>query len=73
MLVPLIVGSLLSIGWILYGQSMSPGLLMSRIFLYQRAMIPWELLSQRDIDLLFIGPVRLFLPSYLEVLHRQSA
>ena len=52
-LAPLIIGSVLSIGWILYERSMSPGFLMSRIFPYQRAMTPWELLSQHDIGLLF--------------------
>jgi MFS family permease len=53
MLAPLIIGSALSIGWILYEHSMSPGFLMSRIFPHQRAMMPWELLSNRDIGLLF--------------------
>jgi MFS family permease len=52
-LAPLIIGGVLSIGWILYEHSMSPGFLMSRIFPYQRAMMPWELLSHRDIGLLF--------------------
>lgn len=53
-LAPLIIGGVLSIGWILYEYSMLPGLLMSRIFPRQRAMMPWELLSQRDIGLLFL-------------------
>jgi hypothetical protein len=53
-LAPLVIGSVLSIGWILYEHSMSPRFLMSRIFPYQRAIMPWELLSHRDIGLLFL-------------------
>jgi MFS family permease len=52
-LVPLIIGGLLSISWFFYEFSMSPSHLMSRVFPFQHAMIPWELLSQRDIGLLF--------------------
>ena len=52
-LVPLVVGSLLTVGWIVYERSMSPGFLMSRVFPNQVPMIPWELLSQRNIVLLF--------------------
>ena len=52
-LAPLTAGGVLSIGWILYEHSMSPGYVVSRIFPYQRAMMPWKLLSQRDIGLLF--------------------
>ncbi|RQM05079.1 hypothetical protein DH86_00003663 [Scytalidium sp. 3C] len=52
-LAPLIIGSIMSIGWVLYEFSMSPGRVMARILPYQRAMIPWELLSHRDIGLLF--------------------
>ena len=52
-LVPLVAGSILSVGWIFYERSMSPGSLMSCIFPNQTPMIPWELLSQRDILLLF--------------------
>lgn len=50
----LTIGSVLSISWILYEHSMSRGFLMSRVFPYQRAIMPWELLSQRDIGLLFL-------------------
>jgi MFS family permease len=52
-LVPLVIGTILTISWFIYEFSMSPPHLMSRIFPFQRAMIPWELLSQRDIGLLF--------------------
>jgi MFS family permease len=52
-LVPLVIGGILSISWFFYEFSMAPPHLISRIFPFQRAMIPWELLSQRDIGLLF--------------------
>jgi MFS family permease len=52
-LVPLVIGALITIAWFLYEFSMSPPRLMSRVFPIQRAMIPWELLSQRDIGLVF--------------------
>jgi MFS family permease len=50
---PLVIGALLAIFWIMYEYSMAPGRFMSRVFPLQRAMIPWKLLSQRDIGLLF--------------------
>lgn len=53
-LVPLIIGCVVSIGWILCERSMSPRFLMSRVFPHQRAMMSWELLSQRNIGLLFL-------------------
>jgi len=53
-LAPLILGSVLSVGWVLYERSMAPGGSMARIFPYQRAMMAWELLSQRDMGLLFL-------------------
>lgn len=52
-LVPLIIGFVLTVSWVLYERSMSPGGIMSQVLPYQRPMIPWELLSQRDIGLLF--------------------
>jgi MFS family permease len=53
-LAPLVIGSILSVAWIFYEYFMTPGLLMARVFPQQRAMIPWKLLSQRDIGLLFV-------------------
>ena len=53
-LTPLLMGSILTGCWVLYEHSMSPGFVMSRIFPSQRAMMPWEMLSHRDIGLLFI-------------------
>ncbi|KAI5463864.1 major facilitator superfamily domain-containing protein [Mariannaea sp. PMI_226] len=52
-LAPLVTGAVLSISWIAYEYAMTPGKIMSRVFPRQRAMIPWELLSERDIGLLF--------------------
>lgn len=49
----LVIGAVLSVAWLMYEFSMAPPRLMSRVFPFQRAMIPWELLSQRDIGLLF--------------------
>jgi MFS family permease len=81
-LAPLIIGGVLSIGWIFYEHSMSPGFLMSRVFSYQRAMMPWELLSQRDIGLLFfinfsVGmsmfAVMYFLDLYFALVERRSS
>ncbi|KAH6869508.1 major facilitator superfamily domain-containing protein [Thelonectria olida] len=53
-LVPLVIGVALIAAWIICQYSMSPPRLMSRIFPTQRAMIPWNLLSQRDIGLVFL-------------------
>lgn len=52
-LAPLAIGGVLTIGWVLYERSMSPGFLMSRVFPSQKAMMSWEMLSHRDIGLLF--------------------
>jgi MFS family permease len=51
---PLIIGIVLSLAWLGYEYLMSPPNLMSRVFPIQRAMMPWELLSQRDIGILFV-------------------
>jgi MFS family permease len=50
---PLVVGGVLAIAWIFYEYLMVPGRIMARVFPVQRPMIPWALLSQRDIGLLF--------------------
>lgn len=52
-LAPLVIGSVLSISWVAYEYLMAPTRLMSRVFPYQRPMMPWELLSYPDIGLLF--------------------
>ncbi|KAJ5676180.1 Major facilitator superfamily domain general substrate transporter [Penicillium macrosclerotiorum] len=53
-LAPIVVGGILSIGWVFYERCMAPGAVLSRIFPRQKAMMPWELLSQRDVGLLFL-------------------
>lgn len=52
-IVPLVIGGILTFAWLFYEYSMAPGHLMSRVLPYQKAMMPWELLAQRDIGLLF--------------------
>jgi len=51
---PLVIGGVLTIAWLWYEYAMSPGRLMARVFPLQRAMIPWELMVQRDMGLLFL-------------------
>lgn len=53
-LTPLILGSILCLFWLIYEHSMSSGRRMSRMFSRQRPMIPWDLLSQHNIGLLFL-------------------
>jgi len=52
-LAPLVIGAVLTIVWVTYEFAMAPGRLMARVFPFQRAMIPWELLAQRDVGILF--------------------
>ena len=53
-LAPIIVGGVLSVGWIVYERFMVPGSVMAKVFPRQKAMVSWELLRQRDIGLLFL-------------------
>ena len=53
-LVTIIIGGILSIGWIFYERCMVPGSTMARFFPRQKAMLQWELLIHRDIGLLFL-------------------
>lgn len=52
-LAPLVIGALLAFTWVLYEYSMAPPRLMSRVFKHQRAMIPWDVIAEPDIGLLF--------------------
>ncbi len=52
-LAPLVIGFVLTIGWVFYEFMMTPGHALSRIFPTQRPMMPWELLSKRDIGIIF--------------------
>ncbi|KUJ08500.1 MFS general substrate transporter [Mollisia scopiformis] len=49
----LILGSFLSITFIIYQSIMAPGRYLSRLIPLQRPTIPWALLSQRNMGLLF--------------------
>ena len=53
-LAPIVIGGVLSIAWIFYERCMVPGSIMTHVFPRQKAMVPWELLVQRDIGLLFL-------------------
>ncbi|KAK3313184.1 major facilitator superfamily domain-containing protein [Apodospora peruviana] len=53
-LAPLVIGAVLTAAWLVYEYSMAPGRYMARVFPIQRAMMPWRLLAQRDIALLFV-------------------
>lgn len=53
-LATIIIGGTLSISWLFYERCMMPGSIMARILPRQKAMLPWELLRQRDIGLLFL-------------------
>ncbi|KAK3998011.1 major facilitator superfamily domain-containing protein [Cladorrhinum sp. PSN332] len=52
-LVPLVVGSVVTLGWLVYEWAMVPGRVMARVWPKQKAMMPWELLTTRDVGLLF--------------------
>ncbi|KAL2020298.1 hypothetical protein VTK56DRAFT_8526 [Thermocarpiscus australiensis] len=52
-LASIVIGGVLAIAWLVYEWAMVPGRLMARVFPMQRAMMPWQLLVQRDIGLLF--------------------
>ena len=52
-LAPLVVGLALTAAWVVYEDLMAPGRLLARALPTQRPMIPWDLLRQRDIGLLF--------------------
>ncbi|KAH8660226.1 major facilitator superfamily domain-containing protein [Xylariales sp. PMI_506] len=52
-LAPLIVGGVLAVCWVIYEYLMSPNKFMAQFFPLQRAMMPWDMLSQSNIGLLF--------------------
>ncbi|CAI7638127.1 unnamed protein product [Penicillium glandicola] len=53
-LAPMVIGGVLAIAWVVYERCMVSGSLMARVLPRQKAMMPWELLKQRDIGLLFL-------------------
>jgi hypothetical protein len=51
-LVTLVVGAVLTVAWLVYEWAMVPGRVMSRVFPMQTAMMPWQLLIQKDVGLM---------------------
>lgn len=51
---PLVIGTVLTGVWLWFERSMANGRSMSRVFPRQRAMMPWDLLSQRDTLSVFL-------------------
>jgi MFS family permease len=52
-LVPLVVGGLLALAFVLWEFLMSPGKTLARRWPVQRPMIPWHILADRNVGLLF--------------------
>ncbi|KAL2163240.1 hypothetical protein VTH06DRAFT_5296 [Thermothelomyces fergusii] len=50
--VTLAVGGVLAAGWAAYERAMAPGRAAARAFPMQRAMVPWPLLTRKDVGLL---------------------
>ncbi|KAJ5502951.1 Major facilitator superfamily domain general substrate transporter [Penicillium fimorum] len=81
-LAPLVIGGILVIAWVIYERFMLPGSLMARVLPRQKAMMPWELLRQRDIGLLFLVnfsvgicmfAVMYFMDIYFTLVERRSS
>ncbi|KAI0381506.1 MFS general substrate transporter [Hypomontagnella monticulosa] len=51
-LAPLIIGALLAFGWLFYEYSMAPGRVLSKKLYFQRPMLPWYVVSNRNVSLL---------------------
>lgn len=51
-LVPLVIGTLLACAWLYYEYSMAPGGIMAQKLPFQRPMVPWKLMKNRNISLL---------------------
>ncbi|OTA54932.1 major facilitator superfamily transporter [Hypoxylon sp. EC38] len=51
-LVPLIIGTLLSCAWLYYEYSMGPGRFLSTKLHFQRPMLPWYIVENRNVSLL---------------------
>lgn len=52
-LVPLVLGALLVVVWIVYEYQMAPSRPLGRRLSYQKAMIPWQFIKSRNVGLLF--------------------
>ncbi|KAI0142402.1 MFS general substrate transporter [Hypoxylon sp. NC0597] len=51
-LVPLVIGALLSCAWLYYEYSMGPGRILSKKLHFQRPMLPWYMVENRNVSLL---------------------
>ncbi|KAI2625255.1 MFS general substrate transporter [Hypomontagnella submonticulosa] len=51
-LVPLIIGTLMSCAWLYYEYSMAPGGILSKKLSFQRPMLPWDVVKNRNVSLL---------------------
>ncbi|CAP62043.1 LOW QUALITY PROTEIN: uncharacterized protein PODANS_5_740 [Podospora anserina S mat+] len=74
--VPLVAGGVLTVGWVGYRWAMVPGRKLARVFPRQRAMMPWGLLVRKDIGLLFAAmySVMYFMDIYfVEVMGHDSS
>ncbi|KAI1780472.1 major facilitator superfamily domain-containing protein [Hypoxylon cercidicola] len=52
-LVPLIVGSLLACAWLYYEYSIGSGGVFSRKLSFQRPMMPWKVIRERNVNFLY--------------------
>ncbi|KAJ5614770.1 Major facilitator superfamily domain general substrate transporter [Penicillium herquei] len=50
---PLVIGAILAIAWAVYERLMAPDAPLARVLPRQKAMMAWNILSQRNIALLF--------------------
>lgn len=81
-LAPLVVGAALTVAWFAYEYSMVPPRAMARVFPRQRAMMPWDLIKEKDIAILFLVnfcygmcmyAIMYFMDYYFQYVQGQSA
>lgn len=56
-IVSLVLGTIITLGFLYWQSLFSPGRMLSRKMPWQRPMIPWNILTNRDIGLLFYTEV----------------
>jgi hypothetical protein len=52
-LVPLVLGTIISCSFVYWEFLMAPGKKLSQLWPWQKSMIPWDLIASKDIGLLF--------------------
>lgn len=81
-LAPLVVGAALTAAWFAHEHSMVPPRRMSRLFRRQRPMMPWALVRDRDVGILFLVnfsygmcmyAIMYFMDYYFQYVHGDSA